>query len=342
MRIIMKSKIYLLIITIGVMLAGCDKESNPTASDDLGIVERFSPGEDAAPEVKSMYNEYGVWVRTHFNSVEELANSILATDQIIIMRGAENLEEEKVPEVINYSQRLLENVSKEYTNKFFPLEFFYVKQYGSSYWIYPVRALGRSRLIVMWPNTEDGVIPVTDPVNHYYQDSVLTAKIWSALGEMITARMEEPMTDFVAAGKAYDDGAAYEKLGNEYDKDEDAYLEEHPDEADEEDEDIINQRPYVIKYKKALDDLCRNGGYLSGTGSRSFENDFADWLRVLATESYDNIKANYLDNSKSRAMKYDIIIKYFKQFNWDIQAAGNKYRQKYNEYKATLPPPSAD
>ena len=330
----MKNRIYLLIAFTGLIFAGCDKETHPSPSDDLGIVERFSPGEDAAPEVKAMYNDYGVWVRTHFNSVAELTNSILATDQIVAMYGAENLETEKVPEVLNYSQRLLENVSKEYARKFFPLEFYYVKQYGGAYWIYPIRALGRSRLIIMWPNTEDGVLPVTDAVNHYYQDSVLSAKIWNALGGMITARMEEPLTDFIAAGKAYDEGAAYEKLGDEYDKDEAAYFKEHPDEKDEEDENIINQRPYVIKYNNAVKELCRNGGYLSGSGSRSFENDFADWLRVLATESYDNIKANYLDNSKPRAMKYNIIVKYFSQYNWDIQAAGNLYRQKFDGYKA--------
>lgn len=79
-------------------------------------------------------------------------------------------------------------------------------------------SVGRSRLILMWPNTTDGAIPVTDPVNHYYQDSVLASEVWRKLGSMIVARMEEPLKEFVAGGKAYDDGEAYEKLGNEYDK----------------------------------------------------------------------------------------------------------------------------
>lgn len=109
-----------------------------------------------------------------------------------------------------------------------------------------MKALGRSRLILMWPNTTDGAIPVTDPVNHYYQDSVLTSEVWRKLGSMIVARMEEPLKEFVAGGKAYDDGEAYEKLGNEYDKDEEAWKEENPD-ADDEDEDEVNSRPYVIK-----------------------------------------------------------------------------------------------
>ena len=211
-----------------------------------------------------------------------------------------------------------------------------MKQYGSLYWIYPVKALGRSRLILMWPNTTDGAIPVTDPVNHYYQDSVLASEVWRKLGSMIVARMEEPLKEFVAGGKAYDDGEAYEKLGNEYDKDEKAWKEENPD-ADDEDEEEVNRRPYVIKYKNAVAELCRNGGYITGGSSRSFEGDFSEWLRLLVMESYENIKKDYLDNSKPRALKYEILIKYFKEYGWDIQAAGNKYRTEFNKYKASLP-----
>lgn len=42
-----------------------------------------------------MYNDYGVWVRTYFSSIDELTNAILAQDALVAMRGAENLEEEK-------------------------------------------------------------------------------------------------------------------------------------------------------------------------------------------------------------------------------------------------------
>lgn len=329
-------KIYMLLTALVLFASGCDDESTPSITENLGIVDMFSPGEDADPRVKAMYNDYGVWVRTHFNDIGELTNAILAEDALVAMRGAQNLEEEKVPEVLNYSEALLSNVSKEFTKSFFPLEFFYVKQYGSLYWIYPVKVLGRSRLILMWPNTTDGAIPVTDPENHYYQDSVLTSEVWRKIGNMIVARMEEPLTDFVTAGKAYDDGAAYEKLGNEYDKDEEAWKEANPD-ADDEDEEEVNSRPYVIKYKKAVAELCRNSGYITGGSSKSFETDFSEWLRLLVTESYDNIKRDYLDNSKPRALKYEVIIKFFKDYNWDIQAAGNKYREKFNEYKANLP-----
>ena len=83
--------------------------------------------------------------------------------------------------------------------------------------------------------------------------------------------------------------------------------------------------------------MCRNGVYITGGSSRSFEGDFSEWLRLLVTESYDNIKKDYLDNSKSRALKYEVLIKYFKEYGWDIQAAGNKYREKFDEYKASLP-----
>lgn len=65
--------------------------------------------------------------------------------------------------------------------------------------------------------------------------------------------------------------------------------------------------------------------------------DFSEWLRLLVMESYENIKKDYLDNSKPRALKYEILIKYFKEYGWDIQAAGNKYRTEFNKYKASLP-----
>lgn len=153
--------IYLLLTALVLLLSSCDKESKLSPTEDLGIVDMFSPDENADPRVKTMYNDYGVWVRTYFSSIDELTNAILAQDALVAMRGAENLEEEKVPEVLNYSEALLSNVSEQYSKSFFPLEFFYVKQYGSLYWIYPVKALGRSRLILMWPNTTDGAIPVS-------------------------------------------------------------------------------------------------------------------------------------------------------------------------------------
>ena len=115
--------IYLLLIALVLFLSGCDKESKLSPTENLGLVDMFSPDENADPRVKAMYNDYGVWVRTHFNSIDELTNAILAQDAFVAIRGAENLEEEKIPEVLNYSEALLSNVSKEYANAFFPLEF---------------------------------------------------------------------------------------------------------------------------------------------------------------------------------------------------------------------------
>ena len=88
--------------------------------------------------------------------------------------------------------------------------------------------------------------------------------------------------------------------------------------------------------------IKKNGRFLSGAGSGKFTTDFGDWLSLLVMESYDNIKKDYLDNSIARTAKYKVIVEFFKKYNWDIQAAGNKFRQKYNEYKATLPPPVED
>ena len=136
---------------------------------------------------------------------------------------------------------------------------------------------------------------------------------------MIAQRFDEPIKEFVLAGKAYDNGEAYDNIREQYQKD-----------GDEE------------KYDKAIDELCKNGGFLSGAGSGKFTTDFGDWLSLLVMESYDNIKKDYLDNSIARTAKYKVIVEFFKKYNWDIQAAGKKFRQKYNEYKATLPPPVED
>ncbi len=100
----MKSgNIYLLLTTLVLLLSSCDKESKLSPTENLGLVDMFSPDENADPRVKAMYNDYGVWVRTHFNSIDELTNAILAQDAFVAIRGAETLEEEKIPEVLNYS-----------------------------------------------------------------------------------------------------------------------------------------------------------------------------------------------------------------------------------------------
>ena len=54
------------------------------------------------------------------------------------------------------------------------------------------------------------------------------------------------MKEFAAGGKAYDKGEAYEKLGDEYDKDEEAWKEENPDADDEDDKPSIGGDVYDI------------------------------------------------------------------------------------------------
>ena len=67
--------IYLLLTALVLLLSSCDKESKLSPTEDLGIVDMFSPDENADPRVKTMYNDYGVWVRTYFSSIDELTNS---------------------------------------------------------------------------------------------------------------------------------------------------------------------------------------------------------------------------------------------------------------------------
>lgn len=298
-------------------IGGCSDEADLKPSDDLGIPAMFSPSADADARVKEMFNDYGLWVRMDFKNSKEVTNAYLYED-VNNRYGATMIDDTCRESAIAYSQTLLSNVSKEFANAYFPLELFFVKTYNGSYWAQNYQQLGRSRFVLCWPNKMKGALPITKAANPdlYYQDSVITNVVWSSFGSMIAYRFDEPIKEFVLAGKAYDNGEAYDKIRSQYEKD-----------NDEE------------RYRKAVNELCINGGFLSGNGAGKFESDFADWIKLLVLESYDQIQKDYLDNSTARAAKYKIIVEFFKKYNWDIQAAGNKYRQKYNEYKATLPPP---
>lgn len=300
------------------LMCGCDNENNPVASEDLGIPAMFAPGEDADPRVKKMFEDYGLWVRMDFTDTKEVTNAILAED-VNNRYGATMIDNEYRESAIIYTQTFLGNVSKEFTKAFFPLELFFVKTYNGGWWAADYQRIGRSRFVLCWPNQMDGAIEITDPANLYYQDSVVTRCIWDNFGNMIASRFDEPLDEFARAGRAYDKGEAYDNIRKQFDKDKDE-----------------------AKYDEAIRELCELGGFITAAGAASFESDFATWLRLLAMESYENIKKEYLDNSVARAAKYEILIRFFKGYNWDIQAAGNKFRQKYNEYKATLPPPVED
>jgi hypothetical protein len=153
-------------------------------------------------------------------------------------------------------------------------------------------------------------LPVGNPERHYYQDSVLSNAIWSQLSSMITLRIPEPVKAFADAGKAYDSGAAVDKIRKEYDKDKDAE-----------------------KRDAAYELLAMTGGFIEASGSSSFENDFSSWMKLLALESKENIKRKYLDDSPARAKKYAAFVAYLQSEGWDIQAMGNTYREKFDAYK---------
>lgn len=306
----MKTKlIFFTAVFLGVLCLACDEESHPTASDNLDFGQYFGPGEDAEPIVKELFNTYGLWVRTEFDDPQELANAIIATDPYYY-RGSLPLENEDKEDVLTYTKTLLGTVSTAFTNKYFPQEFFFVNRYGNGY--YQLKTIGRVRLAIAWPSGLEGAIPVTDPANHYFQDAVLAENIWNAIGNMMALRIEGELNDFLSAGKPYDGGAVFDEYDDLYDD---------PDE-----------------YEAAEKKYCQEMGYILGTGSWSFEYDFAQWTALVALNSYDYIKENYLDNSPIRAEKYKTFVKFFKDNGWDIQAAGNKFRQKYDEYKTTLPP----
>lgn len=299
--------IFLGIALLSLLLCGCDKENSPEASGDLGIAGMFGPKETDAPIVKELYKNYGLWVRMDFTDPKEVGYTSIAQDPWGYY-GTTPIESENRESALVYTKALMSNVPEAYANHFFPLEFFFVKMYG---YATNIKQIGRSRLVIAWPSQLEGALPVTDPENHYYQDSVLATSVWAKIGNMIALRYVEPLNEFVAAGKAYDNGAVFDKIEELYEND-------------------------SVMLAKKSEEFCSSSGYIYGSGSYSFSTDFGQWINLLAVESYDNIKKNYLDNSPMRAAKYKIIIEHLKGNGWDIQATGNKYREKYDAYKKAL------
>lgn len=292
-----------------LLFAACKKEESPVATDELKIPQQFEPPANADPQVKAVFKDYGLWIRMDFKDWKEVTNGILFNDATNTI-GVTKIDDNKRQEAISFTKSLLSNVPASFTKAMFPLELFYVKTYNGSWWAQDFMILGRSRLVITWPNKMQGMLPVTDPETHYYRDSVLTRMTWSYLGSTITPRMEQPITGFELAGKAYDNGKVVDGIQEQWRKDFDD-----------------------AKRDAALEELSQTGGFIQGSGSRNFEADFPQWLSLLTTESYANIKKNYLDNSERRAKKYEILIKFFNSYGWDIQAAGNKYRQELDKYK---------
>ncbi|MDR2284701.1 MAG: hypothetical protein LBE37_15915 [Sphingobacterium sp.] len=290
----------------------CKKDDKINGSEEFGFEERFSPKESELPEIKDMFKTYNVWLRLNFKNSKEVMNAILMQDQNNRF-GATPIDEAMKPSAIMFMDTLLHNVSTEYVQKVFPREFFFVKTYNGSYWEENIKALGRTRLIVCWPNKVKDAQPITVPETHYYQDSVVTRMVWSNLSGMLVQRMEEEIPEFEAAGLPYDNGKIMDEISKNF-----------PGNSVEE-----------IEIRDAeLAKMTAERGYVSAWGSRSYDNDLAQWLNLLVLESFDNIKKNYLDNSPKRAEKYRILTEYLKkEYNWDIQASGDKYREKLNSFQ---------
>ncbi|SHG13189.1 hypothetical protein [Pedobacter caeni] len=305
-------KIYVLAFSLAVLLWSCKKGETLTNREDLKFEETFSPPADADPAVKELYQNHNVWMRMDFKDWKEVTNAILDSDPTNRF-GVEKIADEDRQSAILYTKTLMSGVAPKFSKSYFPLELFFVKSYGKGYFAKDIKRIGRSRLVVCWPNKMKDALPVLNPENHYYQDSVLSTFIWAELSSMVTLRIPEPVKEFADAGKAYDNGAAADKIKKEFDKDKDA---EKRDAA------------YAL--------LAASGGFIESSGATSFENDFSSWMRLLALESKENIKKKYLDNSPARAKKYEAFVRYLHSQGWDIQAMGNTYRAKFDAYKASL------
>jgi hypothetical protein len=300
---------YFIAFSLAVLLWSCKKEEVLNSTEDLKFENAFSPPADADPAVKELYQSYNVWMRMDFKEWKEVTNAILDNDPFNRF-GVEKIADQERPAAILYTKALMSGVAPKYAKAFFPLELFFVKSYGRGYSAENIKKIGRSRLVICWPNQMTNALPVLNPERHYYQDSVLSNAIWAQLSSMITLRIPEPVKAFADAGKAYDNGAAVDKIRKEYDKDRD-----------------------VEKRDAAYDLLAMTGGFIEASGSSSFENDFSSWLRLVALESKENIKRKYLDNSPARAKKYETFVAYLQSQGWDIQAMGNTYRARFDAYK---------
>lgn len=316
----MKKHILILFAVPVLLLANaCDDKEKLNPTENLGIPEMYSPPADADPRIKSVYDDYGIWIRMSWTNWTDVYNSGLTVDNGANRYQPTPVADEHVGSSLTYVQTLLGNTSAKFTNSFFPLEWWLLGSYGGGYWSYDLRSVGRNRFVMCWPNKDGDLPEITDPQEHYYHDAQLAWDVWLMFGQMCASHMEEPIKEFVLAGKAYDNGAAMDKITDQYYSD-----------GDEE------------KYDAAVAELCMVGGFVTGSGSRNFNNDFGGWMAMLATTSYEVIKADFLDHSPAGAAKYAIIVDFFKQYGWDIQAAGNKYSQKHDEYLASLPEPEPE
>jgi predicted small secreted protein len=351
---------FLAVALVAATFAACNEEEAPTPSDNLGITEMFGPAADADPRVKKMYEEYGVNVIMDWENWKDVYNSTLAIDQVAINWNLipEKVAPENVDGGIVYAQTLLSNCSPQMTKAFFPLEWWLVGTYSGSYWAAEFRMLGRNRFLSTWPNKTAGVLPITDPANHYYYDEVLARNIWRYFMQASVQHMGAPVKAFADAGRAYDGGKAVDLLSDQLTAELDAAKLLEPASLDDllPGETLADARTRIrtaaetaarAKSNAAIDQLCIEGGFipdvtaagnLVGSSANSFENDFSSWASLVVTESYENIRTKYLDNSPARKAKYEALIEFCKSYGWDIQAAGNKFRQMNNQFVPPVEP----
>lgn len=302
--------LYCIVFYLTITLSSCSKEGSIVATDELGFEHRFSPKDDELPAVKQMFEKYNLWLRFNFTDPKEVTNSILF-DDVNNRFGATQIDPDMTPSALMFVDTLLHNSSVKFVREIFPPEFFFVKTYNGSFWKQDIGVLGRTRLVVCWPNERAGTQPITVPETHYYQDSVLTRMVWSSLSGMLAQRMPLEIPGFVAAGMPYDNGKALDEITTRYQSTNDTET-----------------------YQEELSTLAAERGYIAASGSRSYTTDLAQWISLLVTESYENIKENYLDNSVSRTEKYKIFTEYLKkEYNWDIQSSGNNYRKQLDSFQ---------
>ncbi len=299
------------VIIVTFIMSSCKKESSILPTDELGFEELFKPKQDANPIEKSLYADYNVWVRMDFNESREVYNSYLGQDVNNARFPVYKVDEDKRESAYIYIQTLLSNVSKEYAQQLMPNEIFFVKNYGHPLWDTQFNAIARNRLAFVWPNETSGAQPVVDMENHYYIDSALTRATWGELSKMIGSRITEEIPNFEKIGKPYDGGVAFTKIRDQY------FIDYDRDKRDREWQALADQ-----------------GGYLDPYASFSFKDEYAAFFKLLLLESYENINKQYLQGNAMRRQKYDVFVKYFKdKYNWDIQASGNKYREKLDSFK---------
>lgn len=309
----MKTKRYLynlLGLAVVVQLTSCSKEDKLTPTADVGVMELFQPAPDANPLEKSMYQEYGVWARLDYKDSREVYNSYLGQDATSARFPAEKVDDDLRESTYVFLNTLLSNVNKEFSKKLMPNEVFFVKTYGHPYFIQKFTTIGRNRLVVTWPNAISKM-PIENPETLYYTDEALAKGMWDKLSELVSARLTEEIEGFEELGKPYDGGTAFGKIRDQYFVDRD-----------------------LQKRNRDWKALADEGGFLDQYSTFSFRAEYKAWLKLILTESFENIDSMYLESNSMRKAKYELFVDHFKkEYNWDIQAVGDKYREKSDSFK---------